>query len=156
MLIEGGGSPDRNRLLDVKEARPSSVLQFVNGAQPESFPTEAHRIVEAARRLLSQPPLGLAPVEFGGRPYRVREMVPDENRSSLDRLQKKPRRLRLAMEVIGQVTAWSQLRGTDTAGRQALAGWVQGPGLSAVLAAAVRFADQTVSDYAAYHETFSA
>src|SRR5262245_15360072 len=30
VLIEGGGSPDRNRLLDLKEARPSSVLAYID------------------------------------------------------------------------------------------------------------------------------
>ena len=155
VLIEGGGSPDRNRLLDLKEARPSSVLAYVDCPQPEAFPTEAHRVVSAQRRLQARPILGLAPLEIGGRAYRMREMVPDENHSSLDHLQKKPKELRQAVEVIGQLTGWSQLRGAAADGRQALARWSAGPGIDAVLAAAVRFADKTQSDYAAFHEAYS-
>jgi uncharacterized protein (DUF2252 family) len=156
VLIEGGGSPDKNRLLDVKEARSSAVLAFVNCPQPESFPTEAHRVVNAQRTLQAKPIIGLAPLAFGGAAYRMREMVPEESRSSLDHLQRKPKQLRRAVEVVGQLTGWSQLRGADAEARQALARWTTGPGIDAVLAAAVRFADCTQSDYAAYHEAYAA
>ncbi|MGE5194505.1 MAG: DUF2252 family protein [Deltaproteobacteria bacterium] len=154
VLIEGGGSPDKNRMLDVKEARRSSVRPFVDCPQTEKFATEAHRIVAAQRRLQSKPMIGLAPLEIGRRAFRMRELVSDESRSSIDRLQKKPKKLRLAMEVVGQVTGWSQLRGTGAEGREALARWVQGPAIDAVLAAAVRFADQTRRDYHDYHKAY--
>ena len=154
VLIEGGGSPDKNRLLDLKEARPSSVLAYVGCPQPTTYRTEAHRIVAAQRQIQAKPPIGLAAVEFGGRAFRMREMVPDENHASLDHLQAKPRKLRLAVEVVGQLTAWSQLRGTDPQGRQALARWCSGPGIDAVLAAAVRFADQTQTEYREYHDAY--
>jgi uncharacterized protein (DUF2252 family) len=156
VLVEGGGSPDRNRLLDIKEARPSSVLKYVNCPQPETFPTEAHRIVNAQRRLQARPILGLAPLVIGGRAYRMREMVPDESHSSLDHLQKKPKELRRGVDVVGQLTAWSQLRGAAGKDREALARWAAGAGIDAVLAAAVRFADKTQSDYAAYHDAYAA
>ncbi len=154
VLIEGAGSPDKNRLLDVKEARPSSVLAYVDCPQPIAYRTEADRIVDALRRILAKPMLGLAALEFGGRAFRMREMVPDESRSSLERLQKKPRKLRLAVEVVGQLTAWSQLRGAGLEGRQPLAQWSAGSGIDAVLAAAVRFADQTQREYREYHEAY--
>lgn len=154
VLIEGGGSPDKNRLLDLKEARPSSVLAYIGCPQPSKYPTEAHRMVAAQRQIQAKPPIGLAAVEFGGRAFRMREMVPDESRASLDRLQNKPRKLRLAVEVVGQLTAWSQLRGADAEGRQALARWCSGPGIDAVLAAAVRFADQTQTEYREYHDAY--
>jgi uncharacterized protein (DUF2252 family) len=154
-LIEGAGSPDKNRLLDIKEARPSSVLRFINSRQPETFPTEAHRVVHAQRKLQAKPIIGLAPLAFGGAAYRMREMVPEESHSSLDHLQRKPKQLRRAVEVVGQLTGWSQLRGGDAEARQALTRWTAGPGIAAVLAAAVRFADRTQSDYAAYHEAYA-
>jgi uncharacterized protein (DUF2252 family) len=154
VLIEGGGSPDRNRLLDVKETRPSCVLPYVHIPQPETYPTEAHRAVAAERQLQAKPTIGLAPLEIGDRAYRVREMIPDENRSSLESLQQKPKKLRQAMEVVGRITGWSQLRGADADGRQKLARWTEGSGIDAVLAAAVRFADQTQQDYAAYHAAY--
>jgi uncharacterized protein (DUF2252 family) len=160
VLIEGGGSSDRNRLLDVKEARNSTVAADVAVPQPR-FPTEADRIVAAQRQLQSKQALGLGALQIGSRSYRVREMIPDENQSSLDRLQEKSKTLRLAVEVVGQLVGWSQVRGANRPGgndsdeRQALAEWAKGPGIEAVLAAAVRFADRTQADYAEYHQTYA-
>jgi len=156
VLIEGGGSPDKNRLLDVKEARPSSIEPYVGCRQPETFPTPAHRIVEAQKQLQAGPAIGLAPLQIGGRAFRVREMVPQESRSSLDHLQQKPKKLHHAVEVIGQIVAWSQLRGTEPSARPALGQWAAGAGIEAVLSAAVRLADQTQLAYAEYHEVYAA
>ena len=156
VLIEGRGSPDKNLLLDVKEARPPSVLPFVDCPQPVTYPTEAHRVVAAQRRVQARPMLGLGALEFSGRSFHVREMVPDESHSSLDRLQRKPKKLRKAVEVIGELVAWSQLRGTDPAGREAIGNWVTGAGIDGVLAAAVRFADRTQQQYAEYHKAYAA
>jgi hypothetical protein len=71
-------------------------------------------------------------------------------------LQRTPKKLRRAVEVIGQLVAWSQLRGTDSAGRESLGRWLTGAGIDAVLAAAVRFADHTQQQYAEYHKAFAA
>lgn len=156
VLIEGHGSPDKNILLDVKEALPSSVLPFVACRQLEKFPTEAHRIVAAQRKIQAKPMLGLGTLEFGGRAYRIREMIPDESHSSIEHLQRKPKKLRKGVETIGQLVGWSQLRGTDAKGCEAIGRWVTGAGLDAVLAAAVRFADRTQQEYGEYHKAFSA
>lgn len=161
VLIAGGGSPDKNRLLDVKEVRHSAVADLVECPQPV-FSSEAERAVAAQRQLQSKPALGLGSLQLGNQWYRVREMVPDENRSSLERLQEKPRKLRRAVEVVGQLVGWSQVRGAILPGgedgdqRQPLADWAGGPGIDAVLAAAVRFADRTLADYAEYHQAYAA
>jgi uncharacterized protein (DUF2252 family) len=156
VLIEGGGSPDKNRLLDVKEARPSSVEPYVGCPQPESFPTPAHRIVAAQKRLQARPAVGLAPLQIAGRAFRMRELVPEESHSSLDHLQEKPKKLRQAVEVVGQIVAWSQLRGAEPSARPALAEWAAGAGIEAVLTSAVRFADQMKAAYTEYHEAYAA
>jgi uncharacterized protein (DUF2252 family) len=156
VLVEGRGSPDKNLLLDVKEARPSSVLQYVDCPQPETYPTEADRVVAAQRKMQAKPMLGLGTLEIAGRSFRIREMVPDESHSSLEHLQRRPKKLRKAVETIGQLVGWSQLRGTNPAGRKSIGRWVTGAGLDAVLAAAVRFADHTQQQYAEYHKAFAA
>jgi uncharacterized protein (DUF2252 family) len=153
-LVEGGGSPDGNRLLDVKEAAPSSVLGCAGGTQPEAWANEAARVVEAQRQLQAKPAVGLGTLEISGRWYRVRELIPDEHRSSLDRLQRKPGKLRRAVELTGRLTAWSQVRGGRLPGGDqgpALARWAAGAALDAVLAAAARYAERTRQDYTAFH-----
>ena len=97
MLIAGGGTPDTNRLLDVKEATASSVLSCSDCPQPDTGGNDAVRIVRAQCQLQSKPTAGLAAIDIDACHYRMREMVPDENRSKLDRLQKKPEKLRLAV-----------------------------------------------------------
>jgi uncharacterized protein (DUF2252 family) len=156
VLIEGGGSPDKNRLLDVKEARASSVEPYVGCPQPETFPTPAHRVIAAQKRLQARPTVGLAPLQFAGRAFRMRELVPEESRSSLDHLQKKPKKLHQGVEVVGQIVGWSQLRGIEPSGRPALGKWVAGAGIEALLATAVRFADLMQAAYAEYHEAYAA
>jgi uncharacterized protein (DUF2252 family) len=159
VLIEGDGSPDRNRLLDLKEARPSSLLRCTEAVQPDTDGNEARRIVEAQRWLQAKPTAGLDVVTIAGRPFRLREMIPDENRSRLDLLQEEPEDLRRAVAVAGRLTAWSHIRGSRV-GRSdlapALAAWVAGPALDAVLVSAVRFADQTRRDFEAYHHAYRA
>jgi hypothetical protein len=74
-------------------------------------------------------------------------MIPAENRSSLDRFQEQPERLRRAVETAGRLTAWSHLRGArfraDHDRWPDLSRWAAGPSLDAVLAAAARFTERT-------------
>ena len=159
VLIEGGGSQEQNRLLDIKEARPSALRGCTDQAQPEARGDDARRVVEAQRRLQARPTAGLDTLEVDARAYRMRELIPEENRSSLDRLRKRPGRLRRAVAVAGRLTGWAHLRGSRVDGEDRggeLARWAEGPGLDAVIASAVRYADRTRRDYVAYHEAFTA
>jgi uncharacterized protein (DUF2252 family) len=153
VLIEGGGSPERNRLLDVKEERPPALLACTPEPQPDFGGTEAQRIVEAQRRLQAKPCAGLDVLDVATETMRMREMVPDEDHSSLERLREKPSKLRAAVEVAGRITAWSHLRGATIAADRAteLIAWASGSALDAVLVSAVRFADRARADYREFH-----
>jgi hypothetical protein len=92
-------------------------------------------------------------IEIDGQPYRLRELIPEENRTGLDQLRGRPRRLRRAVAIAGRLTAWVHVRGSQGSGDrqpQALARWVEGPGLDAVIASAIRYADRTRRDYNAF------
>lgn len=158
VLIAGGGEPDTNRLIDIKEAAPSALLSCTDGRQPASGNSEAHRVVNAQRQLQARPTRGLDVLAVEKRWYRMREMVPDENRSRLDRLHHEPGKLREAVAVAGELTAWSQLRGCKVAGEDRtaeLVRWTTGPALDGVLAAAVRCADRTIQDYQVFHRAYA-
>jgi uncharacterized protein (DUF2252 family) len=158
VLIAGGDTPDTNRLLDVKEATASSVLSCSTCSQPDTGGNDAVRIVRAQCQLQSKPTAGLAAIDIDASHYRMREMVPDENRSKLDRLQRNPEKLRLAVGVVGQVTAWSQLRGCRSGQSDAerqLAAWVDSPALDALLPAAVRYADISSRDFQSFREAYA-
>ena len=147
VLIAGGGSSETNRLLDVK-AEPPSVWIGFGGRLPDPPPkSEAARVVAAQRTLQARPTTGLDVVTIGGVDFRLREMIPEENRSSLDRFQEKPAKLCKAIVTAGRLTGLAHLRGVDAAGSpettQALAEWARGPALDSVLAASARFAERT-------------
>jgi uncharacterized protein (DUF2252 family) len=152
VLIEGEGSPDGNRLLDIKDVRPSSLLACCPEIQQPDFGgNEALRVVEAQRTLQAEPTAGLDVIVIAGESFRMREMIPDDNRSSLDRLQKKPEKLREAVEVAGRLTGWSHLRGCRGDTAASLREWAGGPALDAMLAAAARCAERTRIEYDRFH-----
>lgn len=155
VLIEGDGSPDKNRLIDVKEERPSVVVDAAGISQPQKYPTEAERVIAAQLRLQAKPARGLATLSIDGRSFRVRELISEENRSSLDHLQKKPGKLREAVETVGQLVGWSHLRGMPPGEWGSLAQWTTGPGIDTLLTAAVRFADLTRAQYLEYHQAYT-
>lgn len=148
ILVRSDGSREPV-MLSLKEAAPSVLRPFADPLQPR-FASEAERVVAAQRLLQIRQTAGLHSLDFDGRSYRLRAMIPEENRSSLNRLQEKPRRLREAVAVAGRLTARSQRRGckvNDGDRCSELREWAAGPALDAVLNAAVRFADWVIEDY---------
>jgi uncharacterized protein (DUF2252 family) len=150
-LVEGDGSTVGNRLLDIKAAAPSSLIGCTDAPQPLAWlDDDARRVVDSQRRLQAAPTAGLDVICVNGEDFRVRELIPDENRAKLDRFRRKPSKLRQAVEIAGTITAYSQIRGArldDGIDRtDELARWAASPALDAVLASAVRFAERTRED----------
>lgn len=146
-LVAGGGTAQTYRLFDIKECLPSSLRPVE--ARPWPFPdgSEAARVVRAQRLLQASPTAGLDVLEIEDELFRFREMIPAENRSSLDRFNKKPAKLRAATVEASLITALSHLRGANVVPGanvlEGLARWAAGPALDSVLAAAARFAERT-------------
>lgn len=145
ILIAGGRSAETNRLLDIKEARPSAWIGHEGRSCSPPGSSEAARVVHAQRVLQAKPTAGLDVFPLDGGEYRLREMIPEENRSSLDRLQRKPGKLRQAIMTAGRLAGLSHLRGAQVNegrdDRPALSAWATGPALDSVLAAAARHAE---------------
>ena len=119
ILVEGKGSPDKNCLIDLKAALPSSVQLHVQARQPV-WRTEAERVVAVQRRVQAIGPALLRAVEMGRQSYVLRELQPTEDRLRLELWNGKLRRLETVMEIMGELTAWAHLRasgrqGADTA-----------------------------------------
>jgi uncharacterized protein (DUF2252 family) len=162
-LLEGEGPPDGYRLLDIKQVEPSALVGCTVALQPDYGGDEARRVVQAQTILQGHPSAGLDALHVGPHACRIREMIPEENRSSLDRFRRHPAKLREAVETAGLLTAWSHLRG----GRLALgpnqdqkqdhwpelADWSSGAAIDAVLAASARYAERTNQNYAEYRQS---
>ena len=110
LLVEGKGSPNRNFLLDLKQARPSVI-----GNQP-IWRTEAERIVTIQRRVQAIAPAFLHAVDLDGDPYVLREMVPGEDRVRLSLYAGQPSGLEQVVITEANVMAWAQLRASGRQG----------------------------------------
>jgi uncharacterized protein (DUF2252 family) len=162
-LLEGEGPPDGYRLLDIKQAEPSALVGCTIALQPDYGGDEAQRVVQAQTMLQGHPSAGLDALHIGPCACRIREMIPEENRSSLDRFRRQPAKLREAVETAGLLTAWSHLRGgrlgpgSNQDQKQdhwpELAAWSKGAAIDAVLAAAARYAERTNQNYAEFRQT---
>jgi uncharacterized protein (DUF2252 family) len=162
-LLEGEGPPDGHRLLDIKQVEPSALTGCTTAAQPDYGGNEAKRVVQAQIMLQGHPSAGLDALDIGPYVCRIREMIPEENRSSLDRLRRQPAKLREAVETAGLLTAWSHLRGGRlTLGPTPdqkqdhwpeLADWSGSAAIDAVLAAAARYAERTNQNYAEFRQS---
>jgi uncharacterized protein (DUF2252 family) len=154
VLVRGEGQVDQSRILDIKEARAPALLACAAEEQGTDAVPDARRVVQAQRRLQSKPVACLHVVDIDGREYRMRELIPEENRTGLDQLRRQPKRLRRAVAIAGRLVGSAHVRGCrlesdDRCGD--LARWAAGPGLDAVIASAVRYAERNQQD----HKTFS-
>jgi uncharacterized protein (DUF2252 family) len=150
VLVRGIAAGERLRLLDVKEATPSALRDYIDALQPDWGEDEASRIIRAERLVLDDPERGLAAIEVGQRSCRVREMIPDANRSKLSRLRRDPVKLREAVQAAGGIAARAHVRGAMAVGPErenSLANWANGPAFDSILVAAARAADRCRAEF---------
>lgn len=117
VLVHGRGSPDGNFLLDLKEALPSTLATHLRKAvtQPK-WPNQAERIVALQRREQAVSMAFLQAISAHGRSYVLRALQPSEDRVSFKDCNKHLRRLDGVGISLGQLTAWSHLRGSGRQG----------------------------------------
>jgi len=153
-LVEGAGPPDGYQLLDIKEPRPSAAAPCATDTLVGIKDDDARRVVLSQIILQGHVAVGLDVLKIGQRAYRIREMIPVENRSSLDQFREQPERLRRAVERASRLTASSQLRGArfkpDLDRWPDLARWAESPSFEALLAAAARFTERTNRQHAEF------
>jgi len=118
-LVRGRGDPDRNALIDFKQAAASSAAsQFPFYPQPD-WADEAQRVVLVQDLCQAACPAYLTAMPIGGRAHVIRELQPVEDRVALEHLTREPRRLAETLAQMAMVAAYAHLRG---AGRRGAAG----------------------------------
>jgi uncharacterized protein (DUF2252 family) len=150
VLTRGDGPPEGYWLLDLKESTPSVVRPFLGDRPGETWKTETERIVDAELRLLPRPSGVLGMVCIGEQDYRIRAMIPAENRTRIDAFQRRVHKLGHAVVMAGRITGWAHARGARfvSEGRYSeLATWARGPGLESTLATAIRHATRARRGY---------
>ena len=115
ILIEGKGSPDGNFLLDLKEARPSALVPFLETRQP-TWESEAARVVTVQKRTQAIAMAFLHAVKLNDKPYILRGLQPSEDRVALDEWRGKLSNLESLMQTMANIVAWAHLRGSGRQG----------------------------------------
>jgi uncharacterized protein (DUF2252 family) len=115
ILVEGKGSPNGNYLLDLKEATPSAVVPCLSTRQPK-WASEAQRVVDLQHRAQAVSAAFLQPAMLGKRSYILRALQPVEDRVALGNWHGKLPRLELVIRNMGELIAWSHLRGSGRQG----------------------------------------
>ncbi len=131
VLVEGKGSPDRNYLLDIKEAKPSALgthLARLGIAQPH-WADEASRVVAIQKRMQAVDHAFLQPVVLDGVPCILKGLQASEDRVAIGEWGNKLERLKEVVATMGRMLAWDQLRASGRQGAtnaDALIAYAQG------------------------------
>jgi uncharacterized protein (DUF2252 family) len=144
-------------LLDMKEARPSSLQPYIEVEQP-SWKSEGERVINIEYRMQDVPEALLTTTIFRGNSYRIQEMQPTEDKIEFHQVKDDFDHIFELIENMAMLTASAQLR---SSGRQGAAiadelisfgktpAW-QEP----VLAYSKAYAQQVKSDYHQYVNDF--
>ncbi|TLY50181.1 MAG: DUF2252 domain-containing protein [Gammaproteobacteria bacterium] len=115
ILVRGAGSPHGNLILDMKIAVESAAASRLARAQP-TWPDEATRIVTVQQRAQAIAPAFLTPVHYAGRDFVLKELQPSQDRLDLQSVEGALKPLSGAISAMGQLVAWSALRGSARQG----------------------------------------
>ncbi|MDG2539498.1 DUF2252 domain-containing protein [Dyella jiangningensis] len=115
ILVEGKGSSDGNYLLDLKQARPSSLVPHLDVRQP-AWRTDAERVVAVQARMQAISPAFFRAVDMGRKSYVLRGLQPSEDRLALADWRGKLERLEGVLQTMGKLVAWAQLRSSGRDG----------------------------------------
>ena len=138
-----------NRLLEFKEARPSSVENAKLGERAELalVKTPAARVVAAARALLHDPARHLAALSGAGTSFIARKLFPQEDKLGIDRFKVGPR-LDSVVQTIGYLLGRAHMREGAVLERPRAA-WTQAD-TGAILDHAIEIAGVFEAVYLAY------
>ena len=154
VLIEGRGSPDRNGLLDLKEATASTLAAELASRQPR-WAGEAQRVVTLQRRLQGVPPAMLHDLAGAPRGHVLRALQPTEDKLQLGSKGASAAAMAGLVADMGRLAAWAHLRGAGQQGAAAVdelraGGQAVAQAKEALVDAAATCAAQVVADWNVY------
>ena len=101
-------------LIDMKQAKPSSVAPYIKVLQP-AWVSEAERVVSIQDRMQSTPPALLGTLTYKGDSYVVKELQPTADKIDFLVIKDRYADIRQIIGEMGMLTASAQLR---SSGRQ--------------------------------------
>jgi uncharacterized protein (DUF2252 family) len=160
ILVRGRGGVDGNFLLDLKYAPGSALAPHVKNKQ-RKWGSEAERVVSIQKRVQAISPAFLSAVSIGDRSFVLMELLPDEDRLSLELWNGKLRRLEGVMQTMGSIVAWAHLRSGGRQGSACADEWIHfamsaADWRSELLDYAQTYRQQVIKDWKEYSTTFRA
>lgn len=114
-LIQKNNDSGKHMLIDMKEARPSSLAPYVNIKQP-IWKSEAERVVTAQKIMQNVSPAELSTLMFEDRHYFMQEMQPTKDRINFKIIQDDFKVVCNVMQDMATITASAHLRGVGRKG----------------------------------------
>ena len=158
VILVKGSSESAPSLLDLRHEPGSALAPYVAIEQP-AWPNEAARAVGIQRRMQGNTPAFLNALVLGERAYVLRELLPSQDRLSLENWNGKLGRLERVMTSMGNVLAWAQLRSAGQQGAAStdtLKAFAAALPLTPLLTQAENYAKQVIDDwrvFASEHRT---
>jgi uncharacterized protein (DUF2252 family) len=115
-LVRGRGDPDRNALIDFKQAAPSSASAALRDLEQIRWTDEAQRVVTVQDICQAACAAYLTATSIAGQPFVARELQPVEDRLALRQLAGQSKRLGDTLSNMAEVAAYAQLRGAGRMG----------------------------------------
>lgn len=157
ILVRGAGAPNGFFLLDLKHQPGSVLIPFVKQQQP-AWPSEADRVIAIQRRAQAVAPAFLSMLEIDGRSFVLKELMPTQDRLSLEHWHGKFRRLEKLMRTMGELVAWSHLRSGGRQGSAIADQWIEFGSRSdwqrPLCDYAVEYSQQVLGDWRQFAEAF--
>ena len=114
-LIEKIGDPGKHMLIDMKQAKRSSLKPFVNVPQP-NWESESHRMVTIQKTMQNIPPAQLSTLYFRGESYLMQELQPTKDRINFEMIQHDFEVVCSVIEDMAMITASAHLRSVGRMG----------------------------------------
>jgi uncharacterized protein (DUF2252 family) len=115
MMLVRNKRNNKYYLLDMKEARPSSLLRYLDIKQPK-WKNEAERIITIQTRMQFCPPALLRPVYYNNKWFVLKELQPVQDKVDLTQAKGKLGKLQDIILPMATLTAYAHLRGTGRQG----------------------------------------
>ena len=118
VLVEGKGSPNDNYLLDLKQSIPPSLTKFISYFSQSQWNNESQRIIANQKKIQAVIPGLLHSLKINKEFFVMREYQPTEDKIDLTSpdLNLDHQSLEKLMKTLGNVVAWSHLRGSGRQG----------------------------------------
>ncbi|HEX8020225.1 DUF2252 domain-containing protein [Mucilaginibacter sp.] len=108
-LLKSTNTKNKYLLLDMKQARPSSVLPYID-VQQLDWPDEAARVIGIQHRMQNVSAALLSTTLFRGEPYIIQELQPVKDTLKFKLLKKDYRDMYQVVDDMAALTASAQLR----------------------------------------------